>query len=76
MAPRAASNKASAAEKPAKKVKSTGGGGAKKKLSAFNKFMQSEMARLKETEPDMQHKDRFKLATTNWKTSKENPKAA
>ncbi|PPQ77034.1 LOW QUALITY PROTEIN: hypothetical protein CVT25_014851 [Psilocybe cyanescens] len=87
MAPRS-TNKA-VAEKTAKKVKSTGGGG-KKKLSLFNKFMQSEMARLKEEEPDMQHKDRlnitselttplvarFKLATTNWKTSKENPKAA
>ncbi|KAF8910066.1 Sec1-like protein [Gymnopilus junonius] len=56
--------------------KSAGSGGAKKKLSAFNKFMQSEMARLKEVEPDMEHKERFKLATTNWKTSKENPKAS
>ncbi|PPQ68768.1 hypothetical protein CVT26_001737 [Gymnopilus dilepis] len=63
-------------EKPAKKTKSTGSGGAKKKLSAFNKFMQSEMARLKEAEPNMEHKERFKLATTNWKTSKENPKAS
>ncbi|KAF9055954.1 hypothetical protein BJ165DRAFT_1429748 [Panaeolus papilionaceus] len=74
MAPRTA--KAAAAEKPVKKTKSTGGGGAKKKLSAFNKFMQTEMARLKEEEPDMQHKDRFKLATSNWKTSKSNPKAS
>ncbi|KAF8963845.1 hypothetical protein BDZ97DRAFT_1818197 [Flammula alnicola] len=72
MAPRSATK--AAAEKPLKKTKSSGGG-SKKKLSVFNKFMQAEMARLKEQEPDMQHKDRFKLATTNWKTSKENPKA-
>uniref|UniRef100_A0A8H7Y9E0 YABBY protein C-terminal domain-containing protein n=1 Tax=Psilocybe cubensis TaxID=181762 RepID=A0A8H7Y9E0_PSICU len=72
MAPR--TNAKAAAEKPPKKVKSTGGAG-RKKLSLFNKFMQSEMARLKEQQPDMLHKDRFKLATANWKTSKENPKA-
>ncbi|KAF8807937.1 hypothetical protein BYT27DRAFT_7256476 [Phlegmacium glaucopus] len=66
-------------QKPARKTKSSGSGGAKKKLTAFNKFMvssQTEMARLKEDEPDMQHKDRFKLATSNWKTARENPKAS
>ncbi|KAI6114185.1 hypothetical protein F5141DRAFT_697582 [Pisolithus sp. B1] len=45
-------------EKPPRKTKSSGGGG--KKLSAFNRFMQSEMARLKETEPNMPHQERFK----------------
>ncbi|KAH7886207.1 hypothetical protein F5I97DRAFT_1808768 [Phlebopus sp. FC_14] len=70
MAPKAST------EKPAKKTKSSAGGGGRKKLSAFNKFMQSEMARLKETEPDMPHQERFKLATANWKTAKENPRAA
>ncbi|KAF9531872.1 hypothetical protein CPB83DRAFT_891216 [Crepidotus variabilis] len=74
MAPRTAAKPA--ADKPAKKTKSSGGGGAKKKLTAFNKFMQTEMARLKETEPDIQHKDRFRMATENWKKAKENPKAA
>ncbi|KAG1774001.1 hypothetical protein EV702DRAFT_1200730 [Suillus placidus] len=63
-----------ASEKPVKKTKS--GFGGRKKLSAFNKFMQTEMARLKEDEPDMSHQDRFKLATSNWKTAKENPRAA
>ena len=33
-------------------------GGGRKKLSAFNKFMQSEMARLKESDPDMPHQER------------------
>ncbi|KAG1813182.1 uncharacterized protein BJ212DRAFT_1301107 [Suillus subaureus] len=55
MAPRTESKTAS--EKPAKKTKSSGLGG-RKKLSAFNKFMQTEMARLKEEEPDMSHQDR------------------
>lgn len=30
-----------------------------KKLSAYNKFMRTEMARLKESEPDITHKERF-----------------
>jgi len=38
-------------------ARSSGGGG-RKKLSAYNKFMQTEMARLKEDEPDMAHQDR------------------
>ncbi|TFK41894.1 hypothetical protein BDQ12DRAFT_677341 [Crucibulum laeve] len=74
MAPRTATKDTT--EKPVKKTKSTGGAGGKKKLTAFNKFMQSEMARLKEEEPDIPHKERFKLATSNWKTAKENPKKA
>ncbi|KAJ3535777.1 hypothetical protein NMY22_g6332 [Coprinellus aureogranulatus] len=45
------------ADKPAKK-KTSGGGGGKKKLTAFNLFMKTEMARLKEEEPDLSHKDR------------------
>lgn len=34
------------------------GGGAKKKLSAYNKFMRTEMARLKDSDPDISHKER------------------
>ncbi|TEB38637.1 hypothetical protein FA13DRAFT_1724558 [Coprinellus micaceus] len=63
------------ADKPAKKKTSSGGGG-KKKLTAFNLFMKTEMARLKEDEPELSHKDRFKLATSNWKDSDKNPKKA
>ncbi|KAG5652574.1 hypothetical protein H0H81_004534 [Sphagnurus paluster] len=72
MAPKVATK--GSAEKPAKKTKS--GAGGKKKLTAFNKFMQSEMARLKEDEPDISHQERFKMATSNWKTAKENPNKA
>ncbi|KAF4611923.1 hypothetical protein D9613_004186 [Agrocybe pediades] len=73
MPPRA-NTKSAAADKPAKKTKSTGAKGTKK-LSAFNKFIKSELARLKETEPDMTHQERFSKAAVNWKTAKENPKA-
>ncbi|KAJ3789978.1 hypothetical protein GGU10DRAFT_371653 [Lentinula aff. detonsa] len=57
-------------------AKSRGGGGGKKKLTAFNKFMQTEMARLKEEEPDITHQERFKVATANWKHSSQNPNRA
>lgn len=57
-------------ERPPRKTKSSAGGG-KKKLSAFNKFMQSELARLKDTDPDMPHQERFKQATANWKKAKD-----
>ncbi|KAI0049279.1 hypothetical protein FA95DRAFT_1475456, partial [Auriscalpium vulgare] len=50
------------------------GGGGRKKLTAYNKFMQTEMARLKEDEPDIPHQQRFKLATSNWKSAKEKDK--
>ncbi|THV06594.1 hypothetical protein K435DRAFT_484218 [Dendrothele bispora CBS 962.96] len=61
-------------EKAPKKSKSTGG--KRKKLTPFNKFMQTEMARLKEDEPDMSHQERFKVATGNWKKAPENPNRA
>ncbi|KAI0068054.1 hypothetical protein BV25DRAFT_1818422 [Artomyces pyxidatus] len=70
MAPK---EKKAASEKPERKTKSTGGGG-RKKLTAYNKFMQTEMARLKEEEPDIPHQQRFKLATSNWKLAKEKDK--
>lgn len=57
-----------------KPVKRTRSGTGKKKLSVFNKFMQTEMARLKADQPEMGHRERFKLAADNWKTAEENPK--
>ncbi|KIY73515.1 hypothetical protein CYLTODRAFT_416891 [Cylindrobasidium torrendii FP15055 ss-10] len=71
MAPATAS---SSTEKPAKKTKS-GAKNGRKRLTPFNKFMQTEMAKLKETEPEKTHQQRFKQATANWKTSPINPKA-
>ncbi|VDC08005.1 unnamed protein product [Peniophora sp. CBMAI 1063] len=67
MAPKKATTEG--AEKSARKTKSPGG--PKKKLSPFNKYMKKELARLKEDKPDLTHKERFTLATQNWKTAKE-----
>ena len=36
----------------------TSNAGGRKKLTEFNKFMQTEVARLKQENPDMPHKDR------------------
>ncbi|THH33141.1 hypothetical protein EUX98_g1037 [Antrodiella citrinella] len=50
-------------------------GGGKKKLTEFNKFMQTEIARLKEENPDLPHKERFKQVVDNWNKKKEKDKA-
>ena len=55
----------------AKGRKKTGSAGGRKKLTEFNKFMQTEVARLKQENPDMPHKDRFKLVIDNWNKQKE-----
>jgi hypothetical protein len=39
------------------RIAKSGGGG--KRLSPYNKFMKTELARLKETEPNMAHMDRY-----------------
>ncbi|KAF9270778.1 hypothetical protein L218DRAFT_849274, partial [Marasmius fiardii PR-910] len=61
------------AKKPKSSTSRRSGGG-NKKLTPFNKFIKQELNRLKETEPDISHQERFKLATANWKTAKENPR--
>ena len=42
----------------ATRAEKTGSAGGRKKLTEFNKFMQTEVARLKQENPDMPHKDR------------------
>ncbi len=42
----------------ATRTEKAGGAGGRKKLTEFNKFMQTEVARLKQENPDMPHKDR------------------
>ncbi|MFF7082135.1 hypothetical protein [Streptomyces lavendulae] len=54
---------------PARAKASTGGGS--KKLTPFNTFMKTELARLAQTDPDLTHQERFKLATNNWKNKKQ-----
>jgi hypothetical protein len=46
---------------------------AKKAPSAYNTFMKSEIAKVKKAQPSLDHKEAFKVAAANWKTSKENP---
>lgn len=38
--------------------------------SAYNEFMKTELAKVKVSNPDMSHKDRFKLAASNYKGKK------
>ncbi|KZV93748.1 hypothetical protein EXIGLDRAFT_716732 [Exidia glandulosa HHB12029] len=57
-----------------KKKKSSGGG--IKKISPYNKFIRNELQRLKDSQPETTHSERFKLAAANWKTARENPKNA
>ncbi|CAE6457255.1 unnamed protein product [Rhizoctonia solani] len=65
-----------ASEKTSKKAKASpaAGAGSKKKSSPYNVYMKSELARLKEKNPEMSHKERFKMAATSWADSSENPK--
>ncbi|CAG8557177.1 13101_t:CDS:2 [Ambispora gerdemannii] len=56
---------------PKSKVKSNG---PKKPPNAYNKFMQTELPKVKAENPTLQHKDAFKLVASRWKDSPENPK--
>jgi len=47
----------------AKRVKAT------RKLSAYNKFMKTELAKLKRQHPNVDHRDRFSMAAANWSGS-------
>ncbi|KAJ2061985.1 hypothetical protein H4R27_004645 [Coemansia aciculifera] len=56
--------------KKAASKKATGGA---KKLSKYNIYMKTELAKVKSTNPGMNHRDAFKEAASHWKTSPENP---
>ncbi|EKM61417.1 uncharacterized protein PHACADRAFT_247984 [Phanerochaete carnosa HHB-10118-sp] len=53
-----------------KKRRASASGG-RKKLTPFNKFMQTETARLKEEKPELDNKERFKMVIDNWNKQKE-----
>ncbi|KAG0050802.1 hypothetical protein BGZ83_004431 [Gryganskiella cystojenkinii] len=57
-------------EKSAKK--STAGTG--KKLSPYNKYMKTELAKVKAEKPTLNHKEAFKEVASRWKDAAENPK--
>ncbi|KAF9933891.1 hypothetical protein FBU30_004059 [Linnemannia zychae] len=54
--------------------KSTAASG--KKLSAYNKFMKAELAKVKTEKPSLNHKEAFKEVAARWKSAPENPKNA
>ncbi|KAI9271021.1 hypothetical protein EDC94DRAFT_596863 [Helicostylum pulchrum] len=45
-----------------------------RKVSAYNTFIKTEIAKVKKANPEMAHKDVFKKAASNWATAVENPK--
>ncbi|KAF1798091.1 yabby protein [Mucor lusitanicus] len=47
-----------------------------RKVSAYNSFIKTEIAKVKKDNPDMAHKDVFKKAASNWSHSPENPKSS
>ncbi|KAJ2818798.1 hypothetical protein IWW50_005685 [Coemansia erecta] len=53
---------------------SKGTKGGAKKLSPYNKFMKTELAKVKLATPGIPHKEAFKKAAQNWATAAENPK--
>ncbi|KAJ2742095.1 hypothetical protein GGI20_004724 [Coemansia sp. BCRC 34301] len=57
---------------PAKKTTKSAKGG--KTASPYNAFFQRELKKVKQENPEMSHKDAFKQAGLNWRTSSENPK--
>ncbi|CAG8606981.1 11831_t:CDS:2 [Scutellospora calospora] len=57
-----------AKEKSSKK--STGA----KKLSPYNKYMKTELPKIKAEDNTLNHKEAFKKAAQRWKDSPENPK--
>lgn len=61
--------KAAKAKSPASKAAPK----AKRAPSAYNTFMKNEIAKVKKANASLDHKEAFKVAAGNWKTSKENP---
>ncbi|KAI8924068.1 hypothetical protein BC831DRAFT_402967 [Entophlyctis helioformis] len=61
---------ASVAKKSAPKASA---GGAKRPLSPYNQFMKDELPKVKAAQPTLSHRDAFKAAAGNWKSSPLNP---
>jgi len=57
------------------KKKKSGGGGGPKKSNAYNRFMKSELKKLKEEFPDLDHVERIKMGAANWHKKKEEREA-
>ncbi|GJJ68838.1 hypothetical protein EMPS_01184 [Entomortierella parvispora] len=48
----------------------------KKKMSAYNEFMKTELPTFKAAHPNVEHKEAFKKVAQLWKDSPLNPKRA
>lgn len=48
----------------------------KREPSAYNKFLKTELAKLKLANPTVAQKDIMRMAAANWKTSPSNPAAS
>lgn len=59
---------------PRKAAAAGGAAPVKKKLSPYNTYMKSELAKVKKMNPSLSHKDAFKVAAQNWASAPENPK--
>ncbi|PKY13645.1 hypothetical protein RhiirB3_399165 [Rhizophagus irregularis] len=46
----------------------------KRAPTAYNRFLKTELPKVKAENPGMNHKEAFKLAANNWKDSPDNPK--
>ncbi|RIA97383.1 hypothetical protein C1645_680880, partial [Glomus cerebriforme] len=46
----------------------------RKKVGPYNKFMKSELPKVKEELPGLSHKEAFAMVAKRWKDSPENPK--
>ncbi|KAJ2778607.1 hypothetical protein H4R18_004486 [Coemansia javaensis] len=46
-----------------------------KKMTPYNKYMKTEIAKVKQENPGLNHKEAFKMVALRWKTAPENPKA-
>jgi hypothetical protein len=46
----------------------------KRQPSAYNTYMSKKIAEVKANNPELDHKQAFKMAADSWKTSAENPK--
>ncbi|ORY96562.1 hypothetical protein BCR43DRAFT_524632 [Syncephalastrum racemosum] len=45
-----------------------------RKMTAYNLYMKTQVPKVKTENPELSHKEAFKLAASSWSTSPDNPK--
>jgi len=61
-------------DKKIRKKRSPAADGAPRAPTPYNGFMKAELAKLKATQPEIHHRDAFKIAAERWSESTQNPK--